>query len=209
MDRRRRTRALPRSGDRGNHIDAVGWLRAVTRSLLAFRPKALPPTITGPVSCAGHRCHGGDRVGSGCEHAGLSQQSEAPDELLMLPIPGAVAEGLPAMSKRLKASPHPDFKLIRGRRGRDVIRVQLPSGGVGFIATTISRKVLAAFAASLTRKIARRKRLARALRQHAIGSDPPEESANPLHRTSFLRSPRKDRRRQGPRNTIRCAPHSE
>ena len=74
----------------------------------------------------------------------------------MLPIPEAMAEGLPAMSKRLKAPPHPDFKFIRGRRGRDVIRIKLPSGGVGFIATTISRKALAAFAASLSSKIAKR-----------------------------------------------------
>lgn len=66
------------------------------------------------------------------------------------------------MIKRLKTPPHPDFKFIRGRRGRDVIRVNLPSGGVGFIATTIPRSALKAFAKSLTRKIAKRKRLARA-----------------------------------------------
>lgn len=66
------------------------------------------------------------------------------------------------MIKRLKTPPHPDFKFIRGRRGRDVIRVNLPSGGVGFIATTIPLSALKAFAKSLTRKIAKRKRLARA-----------------------------------------------
>lgn len=71
------------------------------------------------------------------------------------------------MSKRLKARPHRDFKFIRGRRGRDVIRISLPSGGVGFIATTITRKALAAFAKSLARKIAKGKRRDRALRHEA------------------------------------------
>ena len=76
------------------------------------------------------------------------------------------------MSKRLKARPHRDFKFIRGRRGRDVIRISLPSGGVGFIATTITREVLAAFAKSLARKIAKGKRRARALRHDATLVDP-------------------------------------
>jgi hypothetical protein len=89
----------------------------------------------------------------------------------MLPIPEAIAQGLPAMSKRLKAPPHPDFKFIRGRRGRDVIRISLPSGGVGFIATTITRKALAAFAKSLALKIAKGKRRARALRYQATSVD--------------------------------------
>ena len=66
------------------------------------------------------------------------------------------------MSKRLKVPPHPNFKLIRGRRGRDVIRFKLASGGVGFVATTIPREVLAAFVAALSRKMARRRRLTRA-----------------------------------------------
>lgn len=76
------------------------------------------------------------------------------------------------MSKRLKAPPHPDFKFIRGRRGRDVIRINLPSGGVGFIATTITRKALAAFAISLSRKIAKGKRRARVLRHGSTFDDP-------------------------------------
>jgi hypothetical protein len=95
----------------------------------------------------------------------------------MLPIPGAKAQGLPAMSKRLKAPPHPDFKFIRGRRGRDVICISLPSGGVGFIATTITRKALAAFAKSLSRKIAKGKRRARALRHESTVVDPGGDSA--------------------------------
>lgn len=66
------------------------------------------------------------------------------------------------MPKRLKTPPHRDFKFIRGHRGRDVIRINLPSGGVGFVATTIPRDVLADFAKSLSRKIAKRRRLARA-----------------------------------------------
>jgi len=94
----------------------------------------------------------------------------------MLPIPEAMAEGLPVMSKRLKAPPHPDFKFIRGRRGRDVIRIKLPSGGVGFVATTISGKALAAFAASRRRKIAKRKRLARAWRPMSIHVDSVEDA---------------------------------
>lgn len=65
------------------------------------------------------------------------------------------------MPKRLKTPPHRDFKFIRGHRGRDVIRINLPSGGVGFVATTIPQEVLAAFAKSLSRKIAKRRRLAR------------------------------------------------
>ena len=80
----------------------------------------------------------------------------------MFPIPGATAEGPPAMPKRLKTPPHRDFKFIRGPRGRDVIRIKLPSGGVGFVATTIPQEVLAAFAKSLSRKIAKSRRLARA-----------------------------------------------
>jgi len=81
--------------------------------------------------------------------------------------------------KRLKTPPHPDFKFIRGRRGRDVIRVNLPSGGVGFIATTIPRSALKAFAESLTRKIAKRKRLARTLGHQSTLAEPIEGDADP------------------------------
>ncbi len=95
---------------------------------------------------------------------------------MMLPIPGAIAQGLPAMSKRLKAPPHPDFKFIRGHRGRDVIRIKLPSGGAGFIATTIPREVLALFAKSLARKIAKGRRLARGLGHETTEVDPSGEA---------------------------------
>ena len=63
----------------------------------------------------------------------------------MLPMPEALVQGLPAVSKRLRAPSHRAFKFIRGHRGRAVIRISLPSGGVGFIATTIKQKALAAF----------------------------------------------------------------
>ena len=69
------------------------------------------------------------------------------------------------MSKRLKAPPHPDFTFVRGRCGRDAIRINLPSGGIGIVATTISLEALSAFAASLRRRIAKRTRLARAAGQ--------------------------------------------
>lgn len=65
------------------------------------------------------------------------------------------------MTKRLKTPPNPRFKFIRGRRGRDAIRIDLPSGGVGFVATTIPPSALKAFAESLRRKIAKRRRLTR------------------------------------------------
>lgn len=65
------------------------------------------------------------------------------------------------MLKRLKTRPNPAFKFIRGRRGRDVIRINLPSGGVGFVATTIPLRALDAFAKSLARKMAKRRRMAR------------------------------------------------
>lgn len=67
------------------------------------------------------------------------------------------------MPKRLKTPPNPAFKFIRGRRGRDVIRIDLPSGGVGFVATTIPPRALKAFAEFLARKMAKRKRLARTI----------------------------------------------
>ncbi len=67
------------------------------------------------------------------------------------------------MPKRLKTPPKSAFKLIRGRRGRDVIRIDLPSGGVGFVATTIPLRALDAFAKSLARKMAKTRRLARTL----------------------------------------------
>ena len=69
------------------------------------------------------------------------------------------------MSKRLKAPPHLDFTFVRGRCGRDDIRIDLPSGGIGIVATTISLEALAALAASLRRKIAKRTRLASAAGQ--------------------------------------------
>ena len=89
----------------------------------------------------------------------------------MLPIPGAVAESRPAIFNRLKAPSRRDFKFIRGHLGRDGIRISLPSGGVGFIATTISQKALAAFARSLARKIAKGKRRPRAVRHEATFAD--------------------------------------
>lgn len=94
----------------------------------------------------------------------------------MLPIPGAIAQGLPAMSKRLKTPPHPDFKFIRGRRGRDVIRINLPCGGVGLVATTIPREVLAAFAEALSRKLEKSRRLARSSGRDTNNADPVNES---------------------------------
>lgn len=66
------------------------------------------------------------------------------------------------MPKRLKTPPRPGCKLIRGRAGRDAIRIELPSGGVGYVATTIPPSALAAMAAKLKQKIARRRRLQRA-----------------------------------------------
>lgn len=56
------------------------------------------------------------------------------------------------MSTR-KAHVQPDLKLIRGRHGHDVVRVQAPSGVVGYIAADIPEAALAAFAKSLQRKI--------------------------------------------------------
>lgn len=53
------------------------------------------------------------------------------------------------MSKRLKTPPYPGHKFIRGRRGRDVTRINLPRGGVGFVATTVPGEVLAALAEAL------------------------------------------------------------
>jgi hypothetical protein len=95
----------------------------------------------------------------------------------MLPIPGAIAQGLPAMSKRLKAPPHPDFEFIRGRRGRDVIRINLPCGGVGLVATTVPREVLAAFAKALSRKLVKGRRLARSQARDTSSANPVDESA--------------------------------
>lgn len=65
------------------------------------------------------------------------------------------------MTKRLKAPPRPSCKIIKGHPGRSVLETQLRSGGVGYIDTTISEKSLAAFAASLRREVARRRRLTR------------------------------------------------
>jgi hypothetical protein len=65
---------------------------------------------------------------------------------------------------------------VSGRRGRDVIRINLPSGGVGFVATTIPREVLAAFAKSLSRKIAKGRRLARSQVRDTSKVDPGDEA---------------------------------
>lgn len=46
--------------------------------------------------------------------------------------------------------------LIRGKGGRDVIRVETPSGVVGYIAACIPDDVLDAFIKKLGRKISRR-----------------------------------------------------
>lgn len=81
------------------------------------------------------------------------------------------------MSKRLQAPPHPDFKFIRGHRGRDVIRINLPCGGVGFVATTVPREVLAAFAEALSRKLAKGRRLARSQARDMSSADPGDQSA--------------------------------
>lgn len=78
------------------------------------------------------------------------------------------------MTKRLKTPPNPRFKFIRGRRGRDAIRIKLPSGGIGFVATTIPRAALDAFAQSLARKIAKRKRLGRPDGQRSTLDEPIE-----------------------------------
>lgn len=47
-------------------------------------------------------------------------------------------------------------RLIRDERGREVVRIQTPSGVVGYIATCITDDVLDAFIKKLRRKIARR-----------------------------------------------------
>lgn len=65
------------------------------------------------------------------------------------------------MTKRLKTPPRPGCKLIRGRAGRDAIRIELPSGGVGYVATTIPPSALAAMATKLKQRIAKRRRLQR------------------------------------------------
>lgn len=69
------------------------------------------------------------------------------------------------MGKRLKAAPHRRCKLVRGRAGRDAIRIDLPSGGVGYVATSIPLPALAALIGKLEQKIARRRRLQRGRRQ--------------------------------------------
>lgn len=73
------------------------------------------------------------------------------------------------MTKRLKNPPKAGFKFIRGRNGNDAIRIELPSGGVGFVATTIPPAALKAFAESLSRKLAKRRRLAQAKCRPAAG----------------------------------------
>lgn len=100
------------------------------------------------------------------------------------------------MPKRLKTPPNPAFKFIRGRRGRDVIRIDLPSGGVGFVATTIPLSTLKAFAESLARKMAKRRRLARALDHR---SAMPDESVENDARAALdeLRPGRVRREEQG------------
>lgn len=47
-------------------------------------------------------------------------------------------------------------RLICGENGRDVVRVETPSGVVGYIATCVTDDVLDAFIKKLRRKIARR-----------------------------------------------------
>jgi hypothetical protein len=65
-----------------------------------------------------------------------------------------------AMPTRTPIPDHPDLTLIRGRRGRNVVRVQTPAGVVGYIGADISDKVLDAFVRALRRKIARTERRA-------------------------------------------------
>jgi predicted DNA-binding transcriptional regulator len=62
------------------------------------------------------------------------------------------------MSTRTPLPDHPDLTLIRGRRGHDVVRVQTPSGVVGYIAADIPPEVLEAFGKKLARKLARTNR---------------------------------------------------
>jgi hypothetical protein len=55
--------------------------------------------------------------------------------------------------------------------------INLPSGGVGFVATTVPREVLAAFAEALSRMLAKGRRLARSLGRDRRNADPGDESA--------------------------------
>ncbi|MGY4830471.1 hypothetical protein ACVNIS_18010 [Sphaerotilaceae bacterium SBD11-9] len=65
------------------------------------------------------------------------------------------------MQKRSKPPNNRAFKLVRGRRRRDVIRIRLRSGVVGYIATAIPAKALKILVQTLTRKLAKRRRLSR------------------------------------------------
>jgi hypothetical protein len=60
-------------------------------------------------------------------------------------------------SRRASFVPDPP-RIIRGDGGRDVVRIQTPSGVVGYIATCIPDEVLDAFIKKLRRKMARRQR---------------------------------------------------
>lgn len=62
------------------------------------------------------------------------------------------------MAARTDIDVHEGVKLIRGQRGRDVVRVETPSGVVGYIAADIPDEALDAFAKSLRRKLARTER---------------------------------------------------
>lgn len=66
------------------------------------------------------------------------------------------------MAKLPKIRKHPDIKILRGRRGRDVVRFPLRTGGVAHVATCIPRGALIALERSLRRKM-RLARLARAV----------------------------------------------
>lgn len=66
------------------------------------------------------------------------------------------------MAKLSQIRKHPDIKILRGRRGRDVVRFPLRTGGVAHVATCVPRGALIAMERSLRRKM-RLARLARAV----------------------------------------------
>ncbi|MCK6376521.1 MAG: hypothetical protein L6Q69_20835, partial [Zoogloea sp.] len=71
-----------------------------------------------------------------------------------------VTQGWPSSDyyARRKEAFIPDApRVIRDERGREVVRIQTPSGVVGYIATCITDDVLDAFIKKLRRKIARQK----------------------------------------------------
>lgn len=71
------------------------------------------------------------------------------------------------MAKLPKIRKHPDIQIQRGRRGRDVVRFPLRTGGVAHVATCIPRGALIALERSLRRKM-RLARLARAVDRLAV-----------------------------------------